>query len=257
MQWYYVDNGQQAGPVEETEFPNLIQQGRLRADTLIWRDGMANWEPFNAAAPPEYRLAAAPLPPGSPAPGTEAVCAECNGIFNKDDMIAHGNIHICANCKPVFMQKLAEGAKLNLGTLDFASVGTRFGALVLDGILLWIVSFVTQMAAVFFAASAMQSSPQVALTVQFALMFLQLGIGVLYETIMIGKYGATLGKMACKIKVVTATGERVTYARALGRYFAKFLSGLLCAVGYFMALFDKEEKRTLHDRICDTRVVVK
>lgn len=119
MQWYYVENGQQAGPVEETEFPQLTSAGRIRADTLIWRDGMANWEPFNSAAPPEYRIAAAVAAGGGFAPtGAEAVCAECGGIFSKDDMIPHGSVHICANCKPVFMQKLAEGAKLNVGGLE-------------------------------------------------------------------------------------------------------------------------------------------
>lgn len=112
MQWYYVDDGQQAGPVEETEFPSLLNLGKVRPDTLIWREGMTNWETFSTAAPPEYRTAVAPLPLGSPAPGTEAVCAECGGSFHRDDMITHGNLHICANCKPVFMQKLAEGVKL-------------------------------------------------------------------------------------------------------------------------------------------------
>ena len=37
---------------------------------------------------------------------------------------------------------------------------------------------------------------------------------------------------------------------------AKILSGLICLAGYIMAGFD-EEKRALHDRICNTRVVFK
>ena len=73
---------------------------------------------------------------------------------------------------------------------------------------------------------------------------------------MIGKYGATLGKMACRIKVVTSEGGPVSYMRALGRYFAKQLSCLTLMIGYIMAFFDKEN-RALHDRICDTRVVMK
>ena len=81
-------------------------------------------------------------------------------------------------------------------------------------------------------------------------------IAVGYETLMIGKYGATLGKMAAKVRVVTAEGGKVSYARALGRYFSKILSGMICAIGYIMAAFD-EEKRALHDRICNTRVVLK
>jgi uncharacterized RDD family membrane protein YckC len=62
--------------------------------------------------------------------------------------------------------------------------------------------------------------------------------------------------MACGIKVVRPDGDRVSYARALGRYFAEILSGLILAIGYIMAAFDSE-KRALHDHICSTRVVKK
>ncbi len=117
MQWYYVDNGQQAGPVEETEFPNLIRTGKLQPGTLIWREGMANWEPFSSAAPPEYRTPAVVPPLVAVTPGVQGVCAECGGVFNTEDMIAHAGAHVCANCKPIFLQRLSEGAAL----------GSRFG----------------------------------------------------------------------------------------------------------------------------------
>ncbi len=58
------------------------------------------------------------------------------------------------------------------------------------------------------------------------------------------------------LKIVTSTGEPLTYARALGRFFAEMISALTCYIGYIMAAFD-EETRALHDRICDTRVVKK
>jgi len=48
--------------------------------------------------------------------------------------------------------------------------------------------------------------------------------------------------------------EPITYGRATGRCFAEILSGMICYIGYLMAAFD-EEKRALHDRICNTRVV--
>jgi uncharacterized RDD family membrane protein YckC len=88
------------------------------------------------------------------------------------------------------------------------------------------------------------------------LMCVNLAVGMSYETLMIGKYGATVGKMVMKIRVITAEGQKVSYLRALGRYFAKLLSGMTLMIGYLMAAFD-DEKRTLHDRICNTRVIVK
>ena len=49
---------------------------------------------------------------------------------------------------------------------------------------------------------------------------------------------------------------KLSYARSLGRHFAKHLSSFALFIGYIMAGLD-EEKRALHDRICDTRVIKK
>jgi len=50
-------------------------------------------------------------PPHSAVAG-QVVCAECQGMFNIQNMIEHLDLHVCARCKPSFLQKLAEGAKL-------------------------------------------------------------------------------------------------------------------------------------------------
>jgi uncharacterized RDD family membrane protein YckC len=77
-----------------------------------------------------------------------------------------------------------------------------------------------------------------------------------YDTWFVGKYGATPGKMACKLKIVDPDGGQIPYLRAFGRHFAKWLSSMTLLIGYIMAVFD-EEKRTLHDRVCETRVIRK
>jgi uncharacterized RDD family membrane protein YckC len=261
MNWYYVDNGQQAGPVDDTQLEELLNTGRIQGDTLVWREGMANWQPYAEARPSPLRMSAAASSPGAAAAavagGNEAVCAECNGVFNVQDMIRHGNMYVCANCKPVFMQKLAEGARLNTGALNYASVWTRFAAVFVDGLILGAVNIgIGMIAGVGIAAGARSNQMEGAIAMQIILFFIQIGIALSYETVMIGKYGATLGKMACKIQVITADGGKVSYMRALGRYFSKLLSSMICLIGYIMAFFD-EEKRALHDRICNTRVVLK
>ena len=98
--------------------------------------------------------------------------------------------------------------------------------------------------------------PFVALSFMPVVMLLQYAIPAVYDTWFVGKYGATPGKMACKIKIVLADGTPVTYSRALGRHFAKWVSSLILMIGFLMAAFD-DERRTLHDRICETRVVRK
>jgi hypothetical protein len=49
------------------------------------------------------------LDPTARARADEATCMQCGGVFSTQDMIAHGGHHVCARCKPVFLQKLAEG----------------------------------------------------------------------------------------------------------------------------------------------------
>jgi len=261
MNWYYVDAGQQAGPVDDAQLEELLRSGRIQNDTLVWQEGMANWAPYSqaktpppAAAPP---VAAFPGSAGAAGAAREAVCVECGKIFNLDEMIRHSGNYVCAGCKPVFMQKLAEGAKTNIaGVMSYAGFWIRFGAYVLDVLILLAVNVFIGMIAGLTMSQAVGVKPTGAILFQLILTGINLAIGVTYEVFMIGRFGATLGKMACKIQVVTAEGQRVSYGRALGRYFAKMLSGLICAIGYIIAAFD-EEKRALHDHICNTRVVSK
>jgi uncharacterized RDD family membrane protein YckC len=66
--------------------------------------------------------------------------------------------------------------------------------------------------------------------------------------------GATIGKMALGLRVVTGTGQRLSFMNATGRYFAKILSALIFCIGFIMIGFT-ERKRGLHDMIADTLVI--
>ncbi|HUA39337.1 MAG TPA: RDD family protein [Candidatus Sulfopaludibacter sp.] len=257
MNWYYADQGQQTGPVTEEQFAELVRTGKIQPDTLVWREDMAAWAPYGETVAPDQTAAtftgSSSFTPGQ---GPEAVCAECGRMYAIHDMIRHGGIYICANCKPVFMQKLAEGAQINTGELNYARFGTRVAAYFLDILILMAVNMAIGMIAGLSLAQAAGLQPKGALVLQLVLFAIQMTIGILYEVILIGKYGATLGKMACKIKVVTADGGRVSYLRAFGRYFAKMLSSFTCLIGFIIAAFDGQ-RRALHDHICNTRVVFK
>jgi len=65
---------------------------------------------------------------------------------------------------------------------------------------------------------------------------------------------ATLGKMALGLKVTDLYGNRISFARATGRHFAKYLSGFIFMVGYIMAGFT-ERKQALHDMVAGTLVM--
>lgn len=42
-QWFYGENGQQSGPVDDAEFSSLIAAQRILPTTLVWREGMPSW----------------------------------------------------------------------------------------------------------------------------------------------------------------------------------------------------------------------
>ncbi len=57
---------------------------------------------------------------------------------------------------------------------------------------------------------------------------------------------ATIGKLAVGLYVTDLQGQRISFSKATGRYFAKILSGLILSIGYIMAGFT-ERKQALHD----------
>jgi uncharacterized RDD family membrane protein YckC len=180
-------------------------------------------------------------------------CMECRGMFPADDVIRHSNAYVCAGCKPIFMQRLAEGT-LRTGQLRYAGFWRRFVAILLDGILLGIVNLVLQIIVIATIAGLFESAQDIGAVL--AVYGIQIATAVIYETVLIGKYGSTPGKMALQLEVVTAAGGPVSYGLAFGRYFAKWLSYLTLLIGFIIAAFDPE-KRALHDRLCNTRVVIK
>ncbi|HEY1789293.1 MAG TPA: RDD family protein [Verrucomicrobiae bacterium] len=253
MNWYYVEQGKQTGPANDEQFKALVQTGKISADTLVWREGMADWVPYS-------QVDATTAAPGATGADTkpQAVCAECGKVFPEDETIRYGEVRVCANCKPILLQKLQEGAALNTGALNYAPFGARFVAYFLDTIILLVFNQLITRGIMLIAVGTIFAKPGMmptALTI-FTTAF-PLLVGISYEAFLVGKYGATLGKMALKMKVVTADGGRVSYARAFGRYFGKLLSGFTCAIGFIIAAFDNPQRRALHDHICNTRVVYK
>jgi uncharacterized RDD family membrane protein YckC/DNA-directed RNA polymerase subunit RPC12/RpoP len=256
MNWYYVEQGKQAGPVNDEQFDEMVRNGKITSDTLVWHEGMANWVPC-------HTVRGGMAPAGGAAPGAElkpeAVCAECGKIFPINETIKYGETRVCAGCKPRFLQKLQEGATINTGVLRYAGFWIRVAAKILDGLIIGVPVMIVFVLAMFILVHpGTQPTPGnivpaiLPILLQCGIVFVQMA----YEIFFIGKYGATPGKMACGIKVVTGDGGKVSYGRATGRFFAEMLSGIICDIGYIIVAFDGQ-KRGLHDHICNTRVVYK
>ncbi|HUN56051.1 MAG TPA: RDD family protein [Smithella sp.] len=180
-------------------------------------------------------------------------CSVCGIAFPDSDLVQYGDAKICASCKPAFFQRLKEGADLSI-EMNYAGFWIRAGAAFVDGIIMWIFTM-----ALFFAFGFdffPKKQPAFFDPSRMVFTFVQYAFVITYYTFFIGKFGATPGKMVSGIKVINADGGKVSYLKAFGRYFAHMLSGIILGIGYLMVAFD-DEKRALHDRICNTRVIIK
>lgn len=273
MEWYYAQNNQQQGPVSEVEFKGLVTSGIVTDQTLVWRAGMTNWQPYAEVKAGLASVNPAPLPTAVPTaqtqpalqPGAEeVVCGECGRIHPKAQALQFGEVWVCAGCKPVHVQKLKEGVlpvwQGQPASLRYAGFWIRFAAKLVDLLIMGVVIGVPFMALMFSRLTQVRSGgasdPTEMLGFQVLLQFLAIAFAVGFNTLFIGKYGATPGKMLVGIKVIMTDGSAPTYMRAFGRAWGEQLSGLVCDIGYIIAAFD-EQKRALHDHICDTRVVFK
>jgi uncharacterized RDD family membrane protein YckC len=165
-------------------------------------------------------------------------------------MMPYADTSICADCKPAFLQRLREGAATRKA-LPYASPWIRVVALMLDGVILLIAELALQ----HFLGVRFSTTPAAAFSLATPSGIASLCLGFAYYVILLTKYGATLGKMAMGLKVVTSEGGRISFGRAAARYFcAGFLELFTLWIGDLIAFFD-DQRRTLHDRICGTRVI--
>lgn len=292
MTWYYVKDGEAAGPISDEALLSKLRLGSILPTTLVWRSGMAEWQSASKVAPEIV------LPPALEAPASDSFgavidappeltsgtppvlpnffCTYCGVIIPADQLVRIGGRAVCAACKPVYVQQVREGMDAPvkapvIGGLinalpagpdsDLADPAIRLVAYILDLVFLTLPSmigfFVFLMILGVLAAQKRTSGPD-DLTVGFAAFALVglMVIGVLlYWSLFIGRRGATPGMKIMKVKMVRSDRGRVGYARAFGRTVLLYIINLFTmSLTNITAFFDRE-KRTVVDMLCDTRVV--
>ncbi|HUE23586.1 MAG TPA: RDD family protein [Bryobacteraceae bacterium] len=185
-----------------------------------------------------------------PGPVQMRYCSECGQPWPQEELAHFGDQLICSNCKIAYTQKLREGVA-SAATFQYAGFWIRFVAMIIDGVILFVVSVVVQL---LFAPMLRNGRMDVMLMALGFEYLIGMVIGATYEGVFVSRFGATPGKMALDLKVIRPDGGPLSLGRAVGRYFAKIVSGIILAIGYIMAGFDSQ-KRALHDMICDTRVI--
>lgn len=136
----------------------------------------------------------------------------------------------------------------------------RFVAALIDGILVEcvVIPISIVIGGVIGVASSVSRNSGAALGGQLLAGMLTFAIGAggawIYEAAMeSSSKQATLGKMIFGMKVTDLNGNRISFGRATGRHFAKYISGLTLLIGYIIAGFT-EKKQALHDMIVGTLV---
>src|ERR1700683_4328366 len=80
-----------------------------------------------------------------PAPVQVKYCSECGQPWPQEELARFGDRLICSNCKIAYAQKLREGVA-SAATFTYAGFWIRLVAMLLDGVILFVVSVVVQLA---------------------------------------------------------------------------------------------------------------
>ncbi|MDI3405472.1 RDD family protein [Streptomyces cavernicola] len=167
-----------------------------------------------------------------------------------------------------------------LGTVQLASMGSRFGARLIDGVVIGVIYGIFMTVGVFSAMGLAEEGDKCdweaadyyacqdeanmnALFVGLGVMAALALITLLYEWMMISFAGATLGKMAVGIKVVKDdTGQAPGIGGGFVRWVIPQLGGILCGIGtllVFLSPFWDNSGRQVgwHDKAAHTVVIKK
>jgi uncharacterized RDD family membrane protein YckC len=222
----------------------MIVSGELTDADYVWSQGFENWVPLGNVKD-RFRPTAAGMEPdaSAAAPGVGA------GGVNVDFDLG---------------QSVADKYKIPRGGLgatrgaaasfsDYAGFWLRFVAFIIDSIVLAVLGCIGGgIAGAVLGGLGGEEGVQAA---GVAGQVVGIVINALYYSLMeSSSMQATLGKRALGLRVTDLNGERISFARALGRWAGKIISGLTLGIGYIMAGFTSK-KQALHDMIAGCLVV--
>lgn len=262
IQWYYADEQRQRhGPVEDRDIRALYQRGELNGQSLVWREGLSEWAPLESLAEELELQRTAPA-----ASGGIDLRADLAAIANGTAPLpgTGGGTH-----SPYAASSTAMGSGHGVvhgdGPIVHAGLWRRFAASIIDSLITSVASYIVLIPLALILGMGMgeiMGTESSGASVLFMLAQYALGIGIpaaYFGWMHSSSSMASLGKMAVGIKVCRTNGEGISFARAIGRYFAYtlfvlFTCGLGALISGLMVAFS-QNKQALHDMICDTIVV--
>jgi len=140
---------------------------------------------------------------------------------------------------------------IDTSKLELASTSRRIKAFVIDDLL---ITFV--MLALLWEPITSTNGDYLAIAMIMNEAFLQIiTIKIIYQSFFIWYYGATLGKMSAKIKVIDFNNfGKITFAQSVLRASGRILSESFFYLGFALAYYT-DSKQTFHDKVAKTLVV--
>ncbi|HZW19415.1 MAG TPA: RDD family protein [Luteimonas sp.] len=243
-QWYYSDDQRnRLGPVGDADMAGLHAGGQLAPETLVWREGLAQWQPWRSLM---HEVVAS----ASPAMAAAGPAAAPRHGYNPY-AVAEPDSPYAPPRAPV--QRAAE---IHLdGHVVYAGFWKRVAAYFIDAVILAVLGGMTGALIGGLMGATQGFATSSLLAIQTVTQIGGLLVAACYYGFFYASSNqATPGKMAIGIKVVRSDGSGCSFWRGFGRHFATLLSALLLLVGYLMVAFTAR-KQALHDMVCDTVVV--
>ncbi len=217
---------------------------------------------------------------GNPQPATAmGRCSVTGKAYPEDELVTFQGQLVSAEGKQILLDRLQTGADMS-DELGRPGVWRRFGCIFLDGILLTVFAFLLRaMMGVPFIAPA--TDPKF-LHQRIAADSVVFAVEILYFGLLHGWQGKSIGKIVGHLRVVNLDGTSISKRKAFGRAIAYEFGGLMIvlasifgvglgnsvivlgglilglvwiATDNICALADARLQRSLHDRICGTRVI--
>jgi len=144
-----------------------------------------------------------------------------------------------------------ENENVDVSNLELATQKRRMYAFVIDDIL---ITFLT-IFLLWDSIASVQGDYASILIIMNAAFVQIVMLKIVYQSFFIWYYGATLGKMIAKIKVIDFENfGKITFAQSVLRASTRIISESLFYIGFLLSYYT-ESKQTLHDKLAKTLVV--
>ena len=246
MQYFIGRSGKQYGPYSLDQLRQAAEQGKFASGDLAWHEGMAGWAPVEqvlgtpAGAGGHVHVGAAAAPAVSPSAHASAMMAA--PAYAAAAPAAVGYSPYTPPAAPLVAQATQEA---------YGGFWLRVLAYMLDSVVVTAGTIpLAFMAGLMIGFNGGRSE-----AAELVGNLIGIAMAWIYAALMESSAKqATLGKMALRLKVTDEAGQRISFGRATGRHFAKYLSALLLCIGFIMVAFD-QRKQGLHDKMAGTLVV--